>query len=301
MSNKLRISSSLIRSIYNKGDEREDVCPAYMYHKWIAKDISDNPTLPMLKGRYFETLCLGSSARGEIQDDLPRLKSNNAKSVDQQRIEEQVEHFKFRCAREHIRIDETNIQVPLSRRWEKDPSIILSCEKDIFPTTRLVRDKDTGNQFMSVCEIDLKLTANLETTYGEYCWGSPEHIDSLQAVLYLYISQDIDLELNRKIHGNLPFYDVIEDSLEYFHKCARSSYYSFYYWIFAYTKAEAKENKFVKVQLDSNKLAEMHESIRKTVNWMKDKNELGWPRNETNRCKKCVVKGCAGKNFEEVI
>jgi len=295
---KLPVSSSLIRDVLKKGDYIEDTCPKYLLHRWIYKSIESHTSDPMKKGLYFETLCLGGSARGQSLDDLPR-KNGGGKTVDQERIEEQAEHFKFRVAKDKILLDSTNTQVKLSRRWEKDKNIILTCEKDIFPTTRLIRVEGESQQVW--CEIDLKLSADMNTTYGDYCWGSPEFIDQIQALLYLYITEDIDLELNRKLHGNHPAYDALEEHFEMYQKIFKSKFYKFYYWIFSYKKAGPDENKFIEVELTDTKRMEMHESIRKTIQYFKDQAELGFPPHYSNKCIKCKVLDCEGKQREQII
>ena len=68
----------------------------------------------MLKGSYFEHLCLGAGhAHDEITvTDLTRLK-NGEKSVAQQRIDAQAEVFKKICAERPIVIEDKQIDIVL--------------------------------------------------------------------------------------------------------------------------------------------------------------------------------------------
>ena len=64
------ISQTLIKRL-----KSEVVCPAKIQALYFTDDFEEEPTLPMLKGSYFETMALGHGRDGVQVLDLPRLKA----------------------------------------------------------------------------------------------------------------------------------------------------------------------------------------------------------------------------------
>jgi hypothetical protein len=58
----------------------------------MNKEVIIPPTEPMMRGSYFESICLGSGVNGQITADLPRLASGK-KSIEQIRIDDQAARF----------------------------------------------------------------------------------------------------------------------------------------------------------------------------------------------------------------
>ena len=70
---KYPISQSLIKMFLHNGDEWE-VCARKIGMVDIFKHYEFEQTESMLKGKFFETLCIGRSRGGEMITDLPRKK-----------------------------------------------------------------------------------------------------------------------------------------------------------------------------------------------------------------------------------
>jgi len=297
------ISQSLIRRVLYNGEERE-VCPYQLYKVDIMHEFRKETTAPMDSGNYFETGCLGSSAKGESTQDLPRKLLSKAqktenrvrekegkklikgdKRSDQVRIDEQILRFKSLCTKYQIMITDTNIQIPIIIPWGKDDKILLTMQLDIFPTPIFYKKK------LSVAIIDLKLTADLNSSYGEYCYATPEHLDLIQGKMYHYGVRNIDRDLNPHLNNVLT--PEVENMIK--HEGL------FFLWIFNYKKTTL-EDKFIEVIWDKTKEAELHESIRKTVSVIEMFEAQAWPVQPSyNRCKHCPIKECEGREYYEAI
>ena len=296
MSFPYTISQSLIKKFLDKGDERI-ICPKNVYYTKIAPEEEIPPTRPMMDGSYFETLALGSGRGGEKTLDLPRKQLTikqerenrirvekglepilGQKSIAQIRIEEQAERFKLLCAQYQIVVTEYNTQVPILKRWEEDEEIMLSGELDIFPTPIL------GKFGLNMAIIDLKLTGKINNDFGDFCWGSPEHMDHIQAQMYHYLIRNIDFSLNKGLKNLVtqPAINIISGNAVLF-----------LYWVFSYGSGVLGD-KFVRYDMNHLKFAEMHESIRKTVAAIEKYEEEGWPADpEYERCAGCPLTNCA--------
>ena len=290
----MNITSSLIKSILVKGDLKEDLCARSIYHLWVKKDYEIEQTDPMMFGSYFETKCLGSGARGQMQDDLPRDKRNGNKTTAHKRIDEQVTRFKMKCAELGVAvIPNENTQVVIYKRWEKNPKIIIRVEIDMFPTAVM-----TASGY-KLAAMDLKLTGDINSTYGTYAWGSPEYMDLIQAVLYTYVLKDIDFDLNDELNPGNNLRELISEHTK---SMLDANDFLFRYWVFGYGSKTPTENKFVTVTWDSKKEQEMHESIRKTLSWLEHEHEKGWECNPSYViCKKCPVYNCPQRTEEEIV
>ena len=300
---KYPISQSLIKRILYNGEERE-VCPYQLHNVDIPHKYKRETTLPMQCGNYFETQCIGSSAGGKATNDLPRKLLNKnqqtenrvrkkegrplikgEKRSDQLRIDEQILRFKSLCTKYQIIIANNNVQIPIIIPWEKDKNVLLTMQLDIFPTPIFYKKE------LRIAIIDLKLTGDLNSSYGEYCYATPEHLDLIQGKMYHYGVRHIDHALNPHLNNVLSsdVEEVIKQS------CL------FFLWIFNYKKP-ILEDKFIEVVWDKTKEAELHESIRKTMSMLEMFEAQAWPLLPSyNRCKKCPIKECEGREYYEAI
>jgi hypothetical protein len=256
----------------------------------------------MLYGKYFETQCLGKSSGYDV-NDLPRKKltkkmeAENAvrkvekkpllkgeKYLDHIRVDDQITRFHALVKQHKIIITGNNVQVPILTMWDQDPDVLLSAELDVFPTTILLPDEEDENKLkMYAAIIDLKLTADIHATYGEYCYGSPQFLDLIQAKMYHYVVRNINKKLNPTLTGLIT--DTVQSLID-------KNAIQFLLWIFGYKK-EVLEDKFIKVSWDATKEAELHESIRKTVSSLEMGEKLDWPTNPIfHLCKGCPWKEC---------
>jgi len=290
------ISQSLVKKFLKNGDELP-ICPKYIYETAITGNYKEPPTIPRLNGSYFETLVLGSGRGGHKTLDLPRKKitkdqqAKNAiriekgleplpgtKKIDQIRIEEQAERFKILSAQRQIMISEYNTQVPIVKKWDKDPNVFLRGELDIFPTPIL------GKDGLQMAIIDVKLTGDVDNNFGDFCWGDPFRMDHIQGQMYHYLVRDINPMLNKGIRN------IVTPAVT---RMIDDNRVLFLYWVFSYGSGDLKD-KFVRYDWEPIKEAELHESIRKTVSILEDNDTRGWKADpEYERCSKCPVKECA--------
>ena len=290
------VNQSLIKKFYHKGNEVPH-CP----RKIIDADFIE--TESMTKGKYFETHLLGSSAKGDAVYDLPRRKLTKKqiaqniineregkpliigdKLTDQKRIDIQIERAKKLIAKHQITIAPgINTQVPVFKRWEQDPNIILRGEFDIFPTGLWSRK---FNKYL-LAAIDLKLTAKLDSTWGKYCYGAPEHLDEIQGIFYQYALYDLDFELNPHLKEliNQGMVDRFREELR------------FYLWVFNYATDDL-DDKFFQIVYTKAKEYELFESIRKTLSIIEKYNNEGWqPVPDGDECRNCPLADNCSSNY----
>lgn len=133
----------------------------------ILGTVTRQPNEYMLNGLYFEGRCLGSSAHGDIIEDLPRLKSGD-KSADHKRIDLQADRF-----HELFTPDSNDFL-----GWEITDRQLIVRGDEGEGTIDFVARRDG-----QVSIWDLKLASDLTTVPG---WGLAENIDFLQQGIYKY-------------------------------------------------------------------------------------------------------------------
>ena len=263
------LNSTLVRKFFHCGTLRKDYCPKQIYRTTIKKDL-DFQSLAMKQGALFETLCLGSGIKGKVTEDLPRLR-NGERTAAHKRILAQALTFKKLCHDHQIIITKENTQVEITKKL--GDGVFLRGTLDIFPVSLLL---DEG---FVLGILDLKLAKSVSNTWGEYCWGIPENLDTIQGILYYYLIQDVDFDLNPHLDTPL-FRKVIRHA-----KNAR-----FLYWIFEHSSS--MRNVFIPIEQDAIAQAEMVETLRKTYKLVQHYNKLGWDKTNSNptACKNCPLR-----------
>ncbi|KKP51032.1 MAG: hypothetical protein UR43_C0028G0003 [candidate division TM6 bacterium GW2011_GWF2_33_332] len=294
------INQSIIRTFLHNGEEKE-YCFRRIYITKIKRSLKEVPSDPMLYGKYFETKCLGKSSGYDVKD-LPRKKltkkmeAENAvrkaegkpllpgeKYLDHIRVDDQINRFNALIKQHKIIIADHNVQVPILTVWDQDPDVLLSAELDVFPTTILIKLKDDVEPRLYAAIIDLKLTADINATYGDYCYGSPQYLDLIQAKMYHYVVRNINKKFNPTLSGLIT--NTIQSLID-------KNLIVFLLWVFGYKK-DVLEDKFIDVSWDKTKEAELHESIRKTVSSLEAGEKLDWPTNPVfHLCKSCPWFAC---------
>ena len=304
---KYPLTQSLISRFLYKGEERELFCPSKTYHIDMIHS-HHYRTASMLNGSYFETLCIGSGAGGRITDDLPRKRLVKArelenikrketglpevkgeKTMDQIRIEQQAQRFKILCGKYQISAFEGNTQIKVKVPWHKNPDVLLSAEFDIFPSGIMTNEKlfpeDTG---MRVAIIDLKLSADIDSKFGEYCWGSAEYLDIIQAMTYHYVARESIKHLDLNPH----LLDLLTKPVV---NNIKENRLQFYYWVFNYKK-NTLDDRLIKIEWDLKREQELHEAIRKVVSLIEFYEAQSWPtKPQYKLCKECTVFECKDK------
>jgi len=270
---KFFVSQSDMKNVIRKGDEI-DHCAKQVMEIVIFKNYPKNPpSEPMLAGSYFETLCLGSGAHGQMVLDLPRkfisekkkrdwIAAGNDindlvgdKSIDQQRIEIQAERFRIRCEEQGIKLSTNNVQVPIIK--EIYEGVYLIGELDIFPV--VIQTKDKGKRRAVV---DLKLTSNIHSKWGDFCWGAPEYMDHTQASAYTELITDINIDLNPHLKPMLSEFPRLLEQI-------KNGDFSFFYWIFGYQKEPLhKQEDYIEYVHNAGKRRGFYEAVRKYLGIM---------------------------------
>ena len=281
---KIIVSFSLIDKMFFKGDEIPH-CPCKI--KAYIDGIQEPPTDPMKAGSLFETLLLGSGRDGAQTLQLDRKQvSQKAKNeaikkglpepepemrIDEIRIRHQVEKSKVIFFNHKVNvIPNINTQVPIYKLFADD--ILVQGHIDLFPTPVIWNGEER------IAIIDTKLTGNLSSSFGKYCWGTPEFIDFTQGLVYLYLVDDIDYSINPYLLTILgkerQFRDVI-----------------FLYFVADYKVAEDKlQHKFVEVAKTDDRMREVKETIRKCAENIRMYQAQSWPENPSfELCKNCLL------------
>ena len=158
----------------------ESGCGRKWYHKWILKEIPFYSNEMMNKGKYFEYLCVGGSAKeDDLVVDLPR-KKNGDKYIDQVRIEEHASYFTDHLfnpsSDKYLGFSIEDVQIPLFNKDRTERGVLdIECsDKNKYPVI-----------------IDLKLTKDLTSTHHPMSWGHPEdQLDTTQAVNYQFLGKE---------------------------------------------------------------------------------------------------------------
>ena len=167
--------------------EHVDTCYKRFAEKYFYDRYEYTPSLPMLKGLYAETKLLGSCARGESVDDLPR-KSNGEKTASQVRIDKQVERMHGFMASYGVKLTKLNTQVRLLAPYA--PKIWLRGEFDVFPArvggrlsiVDFKTTKDVNNSFFSIAPKYVSFAP-----HG--CWGNYDKLAKNQPLFYHHIAR----------------------------------------------------------------------------------------------------------------
>jgi len=266
---KFIVTQSDMKKLIQFGEEVPH-CALQFMETIIFKNFKWPESLSMLSGSYFETLCLGSGAGGKKVLDLPRKTLSEKKykemiaagipeadikgekTIDQVRIEQQALRFPQRMAELKIAINEYNTQVPILKHlWA---NVFLAGELDIWPTVMLTPE---GLRWVI---LDLKLTADVYSTWGDFAWGAPETMDHTQGRCYLELIENINFELN-------PHLKDLHDTMPKVFEKANNGDFAFYYWIWGYKKEQLhlQEKNNIRVHYGQMERKELMESIRKYV------------------------------------
>lgn len=271
----IEVSSSIIKELYPRGEEN-NICPRQFHAFYIARTHEHSDRLAWMKGRYFESQLIGT-ARDGVVDDLPRDQRNGKKTIDHQRIDDQVlvakQTFKFY----NIEVNEHNVQVVL--RMPYSDHYVLKGTLDIFPTT--VLDTETGALIPAI--VDVKLTEDVESKWGDFCWGAPTYMDHTQALHYSYLVENIDNPLN----------DITSYPPELVNMC-KEGLVDFFYFVFGYKKNKGFRNPIRITNKD--KRNEYLETLRKVMSKLEMMKNQGWPpERDADRCPTCPIADCEMK------
>ena len=274
---QLNLSSSFITKLYRNGNKR-DICPRKLKEIVIDGKYKQEPTLAMLKGCYLETMLLGEGADGNKVTDLPRDKRTGKKTADHQRIDTHIQLWDSRKEHHGIIVvpegEHKSIQVRTMKKITSKnyPEI----DVQLWATSDLISPFKDGNIEYDMAVIDIKGSADLTTTRGDYCWGAFEYIDKFQGVLYSHMFE-------------LPFvYLVFDWSKEIRYKAFPLN-------------TNIKQEDKIKANEARLRLSQVFETINKVIDDIMLYEQYGWTANATiENCKECPCIYCPeyGKSFE---
>jgi len=182
---ELNITSTLINELYfnseYRGDHGTPICPRKVYRTYLLGDVKTKPTDAMIKGQYFETELIGSGVNG-FKREAPLLKSGK-KPIDYIRIDNQVEMAEMVFHKYGIIKDYVQIERKIPLEYDEHPGIKfwLKVHADLVSPVKM-----KGFDY-PYAVIDLKLTQDRNSRFGEFCWGEPQYMNHNQAILYSYV------------------------------------------------------------------------------------------------------------------
>lgn len=302
-----KINQSLVKEIVSKRYdpdidmfERKDFCPSKIYHTYISGEYRIPPTESQYKGLFFESKLLGATANGNKVLNIPYLKNGNI-PVDYERILKQVDAAKVTFLTNQIMVyPSMNCQIPLSY-YDENLDIIITAELDIFPTT-IMHEGTIKNTI-----IDLKLTANVHSTYGDYSWGDLTYMDFIQADAYMYLvnaifSSDENIEICKKLNPNFDYKYIFSFNNV---NNIRENGILFHYVVFGYTDSDKfpiqEQKKIIERVWTKDKQYDMIKRFAYATAILKEEEERGWETNpDFNRCKNCPISNrCRDAQIQE--
>jgi len=332
---KFKISQSFIKQVVDVNDNEKLFCDFQLNEAYITKRQPLPDKEVFQDGKFFESISIESTAHGnELVLDLERKRPNKRqmalglkgdKKIKQIRIEEQSKNFKELCKQKDIIVNKNNTQVVIYKRWK---DVIIRGELDIGFVP--IKTKLYGD---TISIIDLKLTGNIENKFGEHGWANFEFINKIQAKLYTWLIQDIDLELNDFLNPNnnirqaLQFcgyrlikkfnpelyetldFDNLQDEealllMDVTRKLISDHKILFIYWVFDHSPS--LNNNMFPYPMDKVRYYELDETLRKTVSILRDMQSYvkANGRFRTNvhpdLCNNCWIKNCPEGNKNEI-
>ena len=173
-------------------DMSGDKCPLFLQGRWIDKTVEWSDTEAMAWGRWFEYQILGGTAKDEVPELTPKME----KSVTYKRALIQIEKWKEVCETMDIKIDQAQEYV--------EQEVMMAYNDTAIPIkiggTFDVRGTVKGRKAI----IDVKTTADISMSFGEFGWGNLANVDMKQGVHYPLLAK-------MKYGEEFDFYYIIFD------------------------------------------------------------------------------------------
>lgn len=253
------LRQSMMKQVVKKGNLLR-YCPRKVKEIYIDQRYNIT-TEAMLRGQYFESQTIGGTAhKDELVTDLPRLK-NGGKSARHKRVDDQILKFQTLANQHGMVIDPNKIQYEIAHPWPEDEKYTIQGVIDLLSPISYA-DGETGEMVdLPLAIIDIKLTENLYTTYGDFSWAYPSNMDHLQAQCYSWL-------FKQNYEKDIPFF----------------------YWVFDYKPSGAENQLFLK-KIDNTEMAEFKQTVRTVIAEIEFNQETGWEeRPSEENCKKCPLR-----------
>ena len=179
----VRITSTLIKRLYYKGEPREFLCPKKEYHHILLGDRVVPPTENMKRGLLFEAIIAGDHETEYAVERSLRLQ-NGRQSVHTVRIYEQAERFDIIAHKYGIKLDKYQVKYHGGLEIKHFEHINFELEGTGDLETPIESPMFSHNNAL----IDIKLTMDRNSEFSEFSWGAPQYMDHTQLVLYSYLS-----------------------------------------------------------------------------------------------------------------
>lgn len=242
---KIVVGSTFLKAFMN-----ETACPKQLQAVFIFNTHQNSTSEAMRLGLYFEQKVLGATSTSDAEIQA-RTKAGEKKKVDYERLDMQVNTFEQLLFIHDIKINHKQIGFyeDLSEHYK------LGTVLDIVGT---INDPEYGPE--TPCIIDVKVTKDINSTFGDFQWGMPELRDHTQAFLSAYsIKANTDVE----------------------HK--------FYYLVFGY--GPDMGYKLIEKKITAIDFMELQESVRTVFERIKEFGQGEWATNPTwDNCKTCPLK-----------
>jgi hypothetical protein len=182
----IKISQSIVKKF-----EVPDFCPKRLKADTIDRLYEKESSVTLKQGIYFESELLGAGAKGQVVTDLPRNiltkkaikegKTIGDKKAAHLRIDEQVVNALAAFEKWGIEMPPMHYrQVELEVPHPEFDDVMMSLTLDFVSS---IKSEEYGDYPFAI--IDVKLTGSVDNDYGDYCWGTPEKMDHLQAYVYM--------------------------------------------------------------------------------------------------------------------
>jgi len=293
------ISQSFIKRVLKEGSEIP-FCPNKLYHTTILGSKKEEPSDAMKAGNLGESLILGFGRDGECTETLGRKRVSKkaieaAKKegkpepegelyIDEIRVRMQADRAKVIFNNYRMTLPDgslaiipgVNIQPKIFKVIDEKDKILLETNPDIFPVPIFYE----GKQWTAI--VDVKFTGNVNTKFGDFCWGAPEFMDHTQAEVYLHATDDINYVYNPHLK-------------EAFGKRENFVNKLFLYMVFDYQVPEEQlDFKPVDVKWTMERKKNIMARINHSVAIYEHCEASGWPirtdyENAYQECKKCPL------------
>ena len=176
-----------MRALFFKGEARP-VCSRKVYHDMFKSDLRVPPTEIMMNGSYFEALCFKEDEIANYYHDR-LMEGHRTEPIALSRIQEQARMFDIITKRYGIQVipkgPDKNTWIKLEGKLEYDkfPEIKFKLEGSSDLVTPVTVKGFNYHRIV----LDLKLTIDRNSRYGDYCWGEPQFMDVTQVVFYSYL------------------------------------------------------------------------------------------------------------------
>jgi len=285
LKNTIYISSTLLKSLEDGFGNEKVYCPRQLYETRITDRIATLRSESMAKGLYFETHTLGGGRYGHRLEELTKTKKGE-KTTDNKRIDGQIFNFKEKVKANNLIVSPENTQVTIVKEY--GPNVFIKVNIDWFPVWYKMDGID------ELCLIDLKLTKDINSKWGEFCWGDPIHMDHVQADLYWYSVMDIDFKLNDRLVPGNNLRKIITPEVK---ERLDNGVHKFLYWVYGYQVDDKDEDtplseQFLELERVPMQLRiqELEQRIDKAIGTLAMMEEEGWNVNPLNDlCSKCPV------------